>query len=73
MPSKYPVCKSRQVTKALEKLGFRLISQKGSHAKYSNGINITVVPMHSEIQKGTLKGILDLGEVKLEDFMKVLK
>ena len=58
MPSKYPVLKPQEIIRRLEKRGFEFISQKGSHAKYSNGTYSYIIPMHDEVQKGTLKSIL---------------
>lgn len=34
MGSKYPVLSPNEIIKALEKINFQKISQKGSHAKY---------------------------------------
>jgi len=51
-----------KVTKALGKAGFQVVGQKGSHVrlkkKTSDRIYIVVVPLHSELKKGTLKSIL---------------
>lgn len=45
----------------LAKLGFVQIRQRGSHAvlvrRDSSGKRVAVVPMHKELQKGTLKSI----------------
>jgi len=77
MGSKYPVLKSAEVVRVLEKHGFVFRSQKGSHAKYikvlSQGAKKTViVPMHYEIAKGTLQSILEQAELSLGEFMDVL-
>lgn len=54
MPSKYPVLKPEEVIKRLEKIGFEYAGQKGSHRKMSDGIHKCIIPMHSELAKGTL-------------------
>ena len=72
MPSKYPVCTPKDVIRVLERYGFSYVSQKGSHAKYKDGVNVTIIPMHSKLAKGTLKSILAQAGISLEDFMKVL-
>ena len=72
MGSKYPVLKPIEIIKCLEKFGFTLKSQKGSHAKYTNGNKITIIPMHDEVAKGTLKSILELADITLEEFLKKL-
>lgn len=72
MPSKYPVCTPLEIEKALAKLGFVRVSQKGSHIKYSNGKRTCIVPDHKEVLKGTLKSILEQAGIPLEDFLELL-
>jgi len=72
MASKYPILKPNEIILALSKKGFRFKSQKGSHAKYSNGYRITIIPMHESIARGTLKSILVQAGIELEDFLQLL-
>ena len=73
MPSKYPVCTSEDVFRALKKAGFWKVKQKGSHVKVTNGINIVIIPMHKEdLKTGTLKGILEQAGMSVEEFQKYL-
>ena len=72
MASKYPILKPNEIISALSKKGFILKSQKGSHAKYVNGHRITIIPMHNEVARGTLKSILIQAGIELEDFLKLL-
>ncbi|MCL2764643.1 MAG: type II toxin-antitoxin system HicA family toxin [Treponema sp.] len=72
MGSKYPVLRPNEIISALSKEGFVFKSQKGSHAKYSNGNRIYVIPMHDTIAKGTLKSILIQAGIELNDFLKLL-
>ena len=48
----------REVKKRLEKSGFQVVSQKGSHVKFAQetpeGRFTTIVPNHKEITIGTL-------------------
>jgi len=69
---KYPVLTSQAIVKALERLGFRFVSQKGSHMKYSNGSRTTIVPNHREVRRGTLQSILSLAGVSLDEFLRNL-
>ena len=65
----------KQVIKILcREFGFYFVSQKGSHAKLKKKVKnkeiITIVPLHRELAPGTLKGVLDLAEVDVEEFLK---
>ena len=71
MPSKYPILKPAEIIRKLKSKGFVYVSQKGSHAKYSNGLYTYIIPMHDEVQKGTLRSILEQAHVDLEEFMKL--
>lgn len=72
MPSKYPVLKPNEIINVLQKRGYAFISQKGSHMKYSDGKHIVIIPNHSEIAKGTLKGILSQANMSLDTFLELL-
>lgn len=52
--------------------GFYFYSQKGSHVKLKNNLGkrivMTIVPIHQDLAKGTIKGILRLGEINEEEF-----
>lgn len=56
---KLPQVSGKDVIKALKQIGFRNISQKGSHVKLTQKINnqtqIVIVPMHKILKRGTLK------------------
>ena len=72
MGSKYPVLSPDDVIKVLEKCGFYFVSQKGSHKKYSNGSRTVIIPDHYEIARGTLKSILAMADIPLDEFVKML-
>jgi predicted RNA binding protein YcfA (HicA-like mRNA interferase family) len=75
MPSKYPILPPNDIIKALSKLGFKKISQKGSHAKYRNSEippRTYIIPMHKEIAKGTLQSILEQVGITIEQFKELL-
>ena len=63
-----------KIIKSMEKLGFKKCSQKGSHAKYINyeSSKIFIIPIHSEVAKGTLRSILEQADIELEEFLKNL-
>ncbi|RCJ17874.1 hypothetical protein A6S26_29600 [Nostoc sp. ATCC 43529] len=73
--STFPSVKAKDFVKVIEKLGFYLDRQKGSHAIYKNvrGIRV-VVPIHSgkDIKQGTLMGMIqDIG-IDKETFFELL-
>ena len=72
---KLPVISGRQLVKALNKLGFSQISQKGSHVKMQHPDGrVAIIPDHKEIKKGTLKkGILNPLSISVEELIKLLK
>lgn len=73
MGSKYPVLPPKTVIKALEKNGFTFVSQKGSHMKYTKGDKVVIIPNHSEVAKGTLKSILNMADIDLDNFLEDIK
>ena len=58
------------------KLGFKIIRQRGSHVilkkSTPKGEVGTVVPMHNEIKIRTLKNVLKLGKISEEEFSRYL-
>ncbi len=58
---KQPVVSANELIKALEKMGFTKVSQKGSHIKLQDNKGRTaIIPNHKTIKPGTVKkGILN--------------
>ena len=73
---KLPSVSGERVIRALKRAGFVELRQKGSHVSlerhFEGQVFKTVVPMHSEIAKGTLSDILKQSGLKLEDFLALL-
>ena len=69
---KYPLLRPTEIISALSKKGFYFKSQKGSHAKYTNGKFTAIIPMHETVARGTLKSILIQANVELEEFLNLL-
>jgi predicted RNA binding protein YcfA (HicA-like mRNA interferase family) len=68
-----PVVSGKKAIRALEKLGFTRISQKGSHVKLRNEDGRTViVPLHRELARGTLASILRQAGLSAEDLIDLL-
>jgi len=66
---KLPCVSGAKVAKALERLGFIRQRQKGSHLVMRRGGSVCVVPMHREVDQGTLRGVLRQAGVSPEEFM----
>ncbi len=60
--SRLPDVSGAELIKALQKAGFAVLRQKGSHVSLEKidapGTYRTVVPMHREIARGTLHDVL---------------
>jgi predicted RNA binding protein YcfA (HicA-like mRNA interferase family) len=55
-----PVVSGAQLVAVLERLGWQVLRQRGSHVRLRHpGRSVfLVVPLHRELKKGTLNGIL---------------
>ena len=72
MPS-LPRVSGREVIRALEKLGFVVKRQRGSHVVLARGSIGCVVPDHKELKIGTLNGVLKQAGVSVEDLLMALR
>lgn len=65
-----------EVIRALRKIGFKRIRQKGSHVilkkETAEGDLGCVVPLHKELAVGTLRGILRQAKITTEKFLENL-
>ncbi len=68
-----PVVSGAQTLRALERLGFRTVRQRGSHIVMRRGPAGCVVPNHRELKAGTLIGLLKQAGVDLDEFLKALR
>ena len=66
----------QEAIRALERLGFEQVRQRGSHVvlkkQTPEGAIGCVVPLHRELAIGTLRGILRQAGVTPEEFMERL-
>jgi predicted RNA binding protein YcfA (HicA-like mRNA interferase family) len=69
---KLPDVSGKEAQRALVRLGFVFKRQSGSHVILRRGGRGCVVPMHREISRGTLKGILEQAGVSVEEFTDAL-
>ena len=68
MPS-LPLLSGADVIRALERLGFARVRQRGSHVVMRRGSAGCVVPDHREVKRGTLAGLLKQAGVEAEAFI----
>lgn len=71
-----PQIKPQKLIKILEKFGFVVRRQTGSHIILRHPVrrNFTVVPMHARnIKRALLFGILKQAEISHKDFLKMLQ
>ena len=77
MPPKLPPVSGQEAIRALQRLSFTVVRQRGSHVVLKKRISkeeeITcVVPLHSELTIGTLRGVLKQARVTPQEFIKHL-
>jgi predicted RNA binding protein YcfA (HicA-like mRNA interferase family) len=74
MSPKPPLLSGRDLVKFFIKLGYRKVSQKGSHVKMKNDEtgSVAILPDHKEIDRWTLKSILRDAEIPEEELKKYL-
>lgn len=71
-----PQCTGRELVRALERLGFRVVEQKGSHCqlKHPERAGRVTVPIHAgeAVRAGLLRSILAQAGVDREELRAVL-
>jgi predicted RNA binding protein YcfA (HicA-like mRNA interferase family) len=65
-----PVISGKEMIKILYKdFGFRPIRQRGDHVTITNDKAFATVPLHSELDTGTLKSVLNDCGISREEFL----
>ena len=64
-----PRVSGAEAVRTLERLGFAVVRQRGSHIVMRRGTVGCVVPNHPEIKLGTLAGVLRQAGVSVEEFI----
>ncbi len=76
MSSGLPMLRSDEIIRVLEKAGFGVIRQKGSHLRmtHSDG-RVVTVPVHrgQDIGRGLLRKIMRDADMSRDDFLALLK
>ena len=73
---KLPRISGKDVIKVLSKVGFVPARQKGSHVilkkETKEGTKTTVVPLHNEVDRGTLLEIIRQSGMAKEEFLELI-
>jgi predicted RNA binding protein YcfA (HicA-like mRNA interferase family) len=74
LTGRQPVVSGAQLVAALGKLGWVPVRQRGSHVRlrHADHANSLVVPLHRELKRGTLAGILRDAGVEGDELRRVL-
>lgn len=74
MTPRQPVVSGDQLIKVLRKDGWEVVRQRGSHVRLKKAGRRTalVVPLHREIKRGTLGGILRDADLSIDDLRRLL-
>ena len=72
MPPSLPHISGADAIRVLQKLGFIVARQKGSHVVLRRGATGCVVPNHRELKIGTLSSVLKQAGVSTDEFMAAL-
>jgi predicted RNA binding protein YcfA (HicA-like mRNA interferase family) len=70
--SSLPSVSGSDAVRVLQRLGFVIVRQRGSHIVLRKGSQGCVVPNHHQIKIGTLAGLLKQGGVSIDDFISAL-
>jgi len=70
---KFPSLKPKQAARALEKAGFVVVRQSGSHKIYIKNKICIVLPWHNRDMKiGTIKSIIKQSSLTAQEFLKLI-
>jgi len=70
-----PVVSGEECIKALQRVGFKVVRQRGSHVSLAqeNPFILVVVLNPKELDRGTLRSIIRLAQLTVEQFKDALK
>jgi predicted RNA binding protein YcfA (HicA-like mRNA interferase family) len=71
---KLPVLSGAEAVRALEKAGWRVDRQRGSHVvMLMSGVNVSLsIPQHRELAPGTLRSLIRVSGLTIEQFIDLL-
>jgi predicted RNA binding protein YcfA (HicA-like mRNA interferase family) len=71
--AKLPHISGQECVRALQKTGFEVRRQTGSHVILRKDDVIIPVPNHRHLKAGTLRSILRRADLSIEDFVELLR
>lgn len=71
--AKLPQVSGKECVTALQRAGFKVTKQKGSHIKMRQGSVTVTVPNHNTIKPGTLRSIIRQAGLTVDGFTDLLK
>ena len=60
------------IIRALQRMGFEVIFQKGSHVRLRRETSLVTVPRHKAVRVGTLAEILRQADITLDELLNKL-
>lgn len=77
MSPKLPIVSGRRVIRALERIGYHIVRQRGSHIRLRDETNPNhlplTVPDHKTVKPGLLRKILRDADLTIGEFVALLK
>ncbi|MBU4480027.1 type II toxin-antitoxin system HicA family toxin [Patescibacteria group bacterium] len=75
MPKQLPIISGKKTAKKLEKIGYVIARQKGSHLRLINDAKINckpiTIPLHKELKLGLLNQILKDADLSVKQFLEL--
>ena len=70
---KLPILSGEELIRLLKRDGFIVVRSRGSHISFHKGVFRMVVPLHDELAKGPLLGILKQCGMGKEDLERLIE
>ncbi len=70
---KLPSISGKEAIKVFEKLGFKIVRQKGNHRVLRKEDHGCVVPVHKELAIGTLRSAIKQAGITADEFINAFK
>lgn len=70
-----PLLRPREVVKAFERLGWKVVRQRGSHIILTKEGHIATlsVPNHPQVARGTLRTLIGRAGITVEEFLEAVE